>query len=319
MQEDLMKQPIVAGAAAIAAIGCSVAPAPAAAADLPAHYVACAEGRAAARTALDIRPLPDGGLPGVRVRDPATGVAFEVLYDETSRPVAERCLPYLAAIYSEIAGMTAIDAVGAQWHGVVFTGTGELPDQPGERWPVRVTGGGLDADARRALASVLPHEQTHAAVRMTADARALPRWYREGVASWVEQSLLERIRPDLAQTRAERMRTARADMAEPLALKDWGPLRFRMPGGSGGAAPPPIVNGQMIMQAGPAEADTVKTELAQYAAALDLLRWMEAEAGRPAVVAWIAAVAAQPSPPDTNGLIVLALTHTGLNLTPHLT
>jgi hypothetical protein len=309
---------MILSAFAVVVAACAGPAGPAAAEDLSARYAACAGGGRAVPAALEVRPLAAGGLAGVSVRNPDTGVAFEVLHDAASRAVAERCLPWLDALYSEIAAMTALDAAAVAWHGVVFTATGELPDQPGERWPVRVTDGGLDADAQRALASVLPHEQTHAAVRMTANARALPRWYREGVASWVEQSLLERVRPDLAEARAGRMRAARADLSEPMALKDWGPLRFQIPSGGGGAAPR-IVNGQMIMQAGPAEAGTVKSELARYAAALDLIRWMETEAGRPAVVAWIAAVAAQPSPPDTDGLILLALTHTGLNLTPRLT
>lgn len=163
-------------------------------------------------------------LAYLRAVNLTSGAVFRVYFDEISKPEAEKAVPVLAQLYEEVASLTVADAGKVNWAAVVFSTDENYvpPRNEGEvRWKIRVDKNGkLGAQGIKDLYQIIPHEQTHA-LESTFIPKS-PRWFSEGLASWVEANILKKWQPELARQWREESAVERAKVTVPLNLKGWG-------------------------------------------------------------------------------------------------
>lgn len=168
-----------------------------------------------------------GDLPYIRAVDLSSGAVFRVYYDAVSKRTAEESIPVLASFYMEIADLTAADAGKVDWAAVVFTKDEKYTPPRGgssdERWTVLVDETGkLGERGNIDLYRTIPHEQTHYLEKTFIPSS--PRWFAEGLATWVGLKITERWKPELARAERAKHRTERTKINAPLKLAGWGSL-----------------------------------------------------------------------------------------------
>jgi hypothetical protein len=264
-------------------------------------------------------------LASIRVVDLKNGTVFRVYFDEGSAQVAEDSVPVLAAFYRELAEIIGIDGGRVDWSSVAFVQNPEYnpPRRGGEvRWKVLVESNGQIGPAGiNDLYLVLPHEQVHAIQgTFTGD---LPRWFKEGQATWAGLKVTERWRPELARKERAGLTQAHKAANEPLKLPVWGGVRVkpeailrqltpeqreRMLKDPTYEAPGPFTFGQ---------GDFISDESsarARYGASLDVFERLEQSAGRKVMHAWFRSAWQQGSDLKTEKLVTLAREQTKVDI-----
>ena len=233
--------------------------------------------------------------------DFSNGAVFVVYYDAVSKRSAEESIPTLAAFYREIATITAVDAGKVNWFSVVFTTTEKyVPPRSGSevRWKVLVNETGkLGIQGVKDLFETIPHEQTHS-VELTFIPSS-PRWFSEGLATWVGLMVTEQWNPQLARSMREQYKNERAKLTAPLNLSGWGgvivkreailrqvtpEVRARME-----KDPTFMPPGPFSFQEGDAISDESNT-IARYDGARELFDELDKRAGRKRLRSWLKSV-----------------------------
>lgn len=255
-----------------------------------------------------------GDLPSIRVVDLSNGAVFTVYYDAVSKQVTEESIPILSAFYKEIADLTAVDAGKVGWASVVFTKDKKYTPPRGgssdERWAVLVDETGkLGEQGINELYRIIPHEQTHYLERTFIPSS--PRWFAEGLATWVGLKITERSKPELARTERAKNKAERAKINAPLKLAGWGSLvikkeaiwrqvtpevRARMEKDPTYSPP-----GNFSFEQNDFVNDESNTP-ARYAASLELFEELEKRAGRKRLQSWLRSVWQQGTALETKKL-----------------
>jgi hypothetical protein len=100
-----------------------------------------------------------------------------------------------------------------------------MPPQNGneERWAVTVSETGrLSTQGIKDLYQTIPHEQTHRVEKTFVPTS--PRWFTEGLATWVGLLITERSNPELAGHTLAEFERERKKVNAPLNLTRWGGL-----------------------------------------------------------------------------------------------
>lgn len=337
----LMSGALVAGSQAFAGPGtAAAAPAPGPSAR-PKLFIDPAMVAATARPKVSPLPILPGHLQaarllvgphdlhGYRIVNRKSGSVFFVYYDEAGRKAAEKHVPAIDKMLSDVARLALVDAGEVHWGAVSFTrGSAHAPAAAGSdiRWQVQVDAQGeLTQEGEDHFYNTLPHEQVHAAQK--SQQSVLPRWFAEGQASWIGLKITRLHRPGIAEAwRAKALTAAKA--AGPMNLTEWAGVR---------------VSGDAIRrQLSPEEqaefardrtripnrgfhfnaADTVSDETqtrARYGASLFLFEQLETQFGAAAVEKWIRAAWQNPVAPHWTVLAALAKQHLGHDITERLT
>lgn len=272
----------------------------------------------------------NGDLPGFRVVNKSSGATFAVYYEPTAEALAQHKLLYLSEIIEQVAHGSLADPGAVNWASVIFTSDPNYaPPRGGAevRWVMEVDSqGNLTKEGEKSLFTTLPHEQVHAVQHSLAG--QLPRWYAEGQASWLGLQVASTHRPDLAKTEQDRIMTALSAAGHGLKLPAWGGLKIKREaiyrqvskeeqhhmdvdpsfvplGGAFKFLPDDFVSD---------ESDTA----ARYGAAMSLFASLEARTGRAAVNAWMKAIWAEPTTPNSQRIAELAKQITGLDISDAL-
>lgn len=278
---------------------------------------------------LNFADLPaDAGdnLPGVLVSGP--DLSFPVYRDANDARVAESVAVDLFKAYGIIAVAVGVDTSDVKWSEVALSRHADYqpPRHDGlTRWTVPLEStGALGLDGKKALYSVIPHEQVHVIQKRFG---SLPRWYGEGMAEWAGLKATVLLQPDLADARRVALSKERLAVTKPLKLKAWGGVspkpeaimrqitpeqRKRMLSEPGYMPPGPFEFGPDDLLSD--ESNT----LARYAASLEIFEAMEAKAGPDLMRRWIGAVAELPNPKKSDDIVGLANTIAGVDISKTL-
>jgi hypothetical protein len=266
-------------------------------------------------------------LNGYRILNAKTGSVFFVHYDEAGRVAAERSIPVIDEMLSEVARLALVDPATVHWGSVSFARASAHDTNASSeiRWHMQVDEkGALTAEGEEHFFNTLPHEQVHAAQK--SQQSQLPRWFAEGHASWVGLKVTKRLRPQLAEAWRTRALAAAKEQG-PLDLTSWGGVRIT------GAAiqrqltpeeqarmaqdPGKIPNRSFHFNAGETVSDESQTR-ARYGAALALFEALEAKHGLAKVNKWVSAAWSNPVAPHWTVMAELAKQHLGQDITPDL-
>jgi hypothetical protein len=266
-------------------------------------------------------------LNGYRILNTKTGSIFFVHYDEAGRAAAERSIPVIDNMVSEVARLALVDPATVHWGSVSFARASAHDTNASSeiRWHMQVDEkGALTAEGEEHFYNTLPHEQVHAAQK--SQQSPLPRWFAEGHASWVGLNVTKRLRPQLAERWTTRAFAAAKEQG-PLDLTSWGGVRVT------GAAiqrqltpeeqarmaqdPSKIPNRSFHFNPGETVSDESQT-LARYGASLALFEALEAKHGLAKVNKWVAAAWSNPVAPHWIVMAELAKQHFGQDITADL-
>jgi hypothetical protein len=272
------------------------------------------------------RSVP-GDILGVRVMDPDRRLVFRVYFDSTSRAVAMRAIPTIAAMYTALSRSLGADPAKVVWAGVAFvTDTAYLPPRKtGEvRWSVDVEPSGeLGARGETDLYLTLPHEQVHS-LQNSLTERA-PRWFQEGQAEWAGLRVTDRLRPVLAAKKRQQDSTAYAGL--PRRLAAWGGvtvkreamLRQMTPEQRARLAADSTYQPPGPWKFGPSDfiSDEAETP-ARYGAALALFTELERARGSSLLINWYHRLWDEPTLLTTQSLAASIREYLGVDIAPRL-
>lgn len=268
-----------------------------------------------------------GDILGVRVMDPDRRLVFRVYFDSTSRAVALKSIPMIAAMYATLSQSVGADPAKVVWAAVAFVrDTAYLPPRnTGEvRWSVNVEpSGALGARGETDLYLILPHEQVHSLQNSLSE--GAPRWFQEGQAEWAGLRVTDRLRPALAARKRQEDVAAYAGL--PRRLAAWGGVTVKRE-----AILRQMTPEQRARQAvdstyvppGPwkfSPSDFVSDEsetAARYGAALALFTELERARGSSQLVNWYRRLWDEPRPLTTASLMASIQEHFGLDIRPRL-
>jgi len=268
-----------------------------------------------------------GDILGVRVMDPDRRLVFRVYFDSTSRAVALKAIPTIAAMYATLSQSVGADPAKVVWAAVAFVrDTAYLPPRnTGEvRWSVNVEPSGeLGARGETDLYLILPHEQVHSLQNSLSE--GAPRWFQEGQAEWAGLRVTDRLRPALAARKRQEDVAAYAGL--PRRLAAWGGVTVKRE-----AILRQMTPEQRARQAvdstyqppGPWKfnpSDFVSDEsatAARYGAALALFTELERARGSSQFVNWNRRLWDEPKPLTTEALTASIQEHFGLDIRPRL-
>lgn len=170
-----------------------------------------------------------GDLPKLRITDTSSGGWLLAYYD----PVSEKVAYARAACLGAQLRLLNVELGGAwprqQWSSVVFT-TEQHYAAPASgrivRWSIPVESqNALGAKGQSMIALTMPHEQVH--YFQGRSGASLPRWVVEGHAEWVSRRIKQRLTPMAAKVDAARYDAALQACRQPVALSEWGSMRFK--------------------------------------------------------------------------------------------
>jgi len=268
-----------------------------------------------------------GDILGVRVMDPDRRLVFRVYFDSTSRAVALRAIPTIAAMYTALSQSLGADPAKVEWAGVAFvTDTAYLPPRnTGEvRWSVNVEPAGeLGTRGETDLYLTLPHEQVHSLQNSLSE--GAPRWFQEGQAEWAGLRVTDGLRPALAAKKRQQDSTAYAGL--PRRLAAWGSVTVKREAMLRQMTPEQrtrLAADSAYQPPGPwtfSPSDFVSDEsetAARYGAALALFTELERARGSSQLINWYHRLWGDSRLLTTKSLTASIREHLGLDIAPSL-
>ncbi len=257
---------------------------------------------------------------------------FMLIYsDAGSERIARARAACLGEQIAAVARIVGDARQGAEWHSVVFTQDQDYipPRIEGQavRWPIHVQPDGeLDAANHEMVVGTMPHEQVHD--WQGRNGTRLPRWVSEGHAFWVSSKIAPLLDPIVAAHAAADGMARLAAVDEEIDLASWGSVRPRReailrqvsPEDRARMETDPLFTppGPFTFTQDDFELD-MSNEVANYAAAEEAFRRLEARYGQAAVHAWMEQLTASGGTITHSAVMTSLEEHFGDNATDLLT